>query len=165
MAKPTNLKTMNDSELLGLYAELMEELRSRDVIRTGNNPVADYAEKVAVDRLHLRRAGKEEKGYDALDTKGARYQIKGRRITRHNSSRQLSVIRGLDEKPFDYMIAVIFDEVFNVKEMWKIPYEFVKEHSKWSKRQQGHVFHAKPDVLTSDKRVERVAYVDVAKRA
>jgi len=156
MVKPTDLKTMKVPELLSLYAELMEELRDREIIRTGNNPVADYAEKVAVDRLHLRRAGKEEKGYDASDSEGTRYQIKGRRITKHNKSRQLSVIRSLDEKPFDYLIAVIFDEAFNVIEMWKIPYDFVREHKGWSKRLQGHIFHAKRDVLASDKRVERV---------
>lgn len=156
MVKLTSLKTMQDSELLRLYAELMEELRNREIIRTGNNPVADYAEKLAVKHLRLRRIGKEEKGYDALDSEGTRYQIKGRRITRHNKSRQLSVIRNLDEKLFDYMIAVIFDEVFNAKEIWKIPYEFVKEHSKWSKQQNGYILHARPDVLTSDKRVKRV---------
>lgn len=156
MLKISKLKSMKDLELLGLYAEIMEELRQREVLRTSNNPVADYAEKVTVETMKLRRSGKEEKGYDALDSKGNRYQIKGRRITRHNGSRQLGVIRNLDEKLFDFLIAVIFDEKFQVLEIWKIPYKFVKENSKWSEHVHGHIFHAKPEVLKYGESIERL---------
>jgi len=146
----------NDSELLATYSELMEELRQRNIIRTSNNPVADYAEKVAVERLSLKQVGKEEKGFDAVDAQGYRYQIKGRRITKHNSSRQLSVIRNLNERLFDYLIAVIFGEFFEVKEIWKIPYEFVKKHGRLSEHQNGHIFYAKPEILTLGKGVKRI---------
>ena len=101
MVDESNLRILDKQTLLRLYSELMEELRSRELIRSSNNPVADYAEKVAVGRLRLIRASKEERGYDALDKQKRRYQIKGRRITRHNKSRQLGVIRNLDEKLFD----------------------------------------------------------------
>jgi len=146
----------SDSELLAAYSELMEELRQRNIIRTSNNPVADYAEKVAAERLSLTQVGKEEKGFDAVDAQGYRYQIKGRRITKHNSSRQLSVIRNLSQRLFDYLIAVIFDESFKVKEIWKIPYEFVKEHSRFSEHQNGHIFYAKPEILAPGKGVKRI---------
>lgn len=146
----------SDSELLTAYSELMEELRQRNIVRTSNNPVADYAEKVAVERLRLKQVGKEEKGFDALDVQGYRYQIKGRRITKHNSSRQLSVIRNLGDRLFDYLVAVIFDESFKVKEIWTIPYEFVKEYSRHSAHQNGHIFHAKPEILTLGKGVKRI---------
>ena len=157
MPNVSALKSLSELGLLQLYAELMEELRDRGIIRSGNNPVADYAEKVAVERLGLNRAGKEEKGYDALDKKGKKYQIKGRRITRHNKSRQLSVIRNLDGKLFDFLIAVIFDEAFNILEIWEIPYEFVKEHSRFSEHQNGHIFYAKPEILTLREGVKRIA--------
>lgn len=156
MVNLSNLKSMNELDLLRLYAELMEELRNRQIIRSGNNPVADYAEKVATEYLGLRRAGKEEKGYDGLDKRGEKYQIKGRRITRHNNSRQLSVIRNLDEELFDFLIAVIFDEGFNILEMWKVPRQFVKEKAKWSEHSNGHIFQAKPDILVGGKGVERI---------
>ena len=146
----------SDSELLAAYSELMEELRQRNVTRTSNNPVADYAEKVAVERLHLRQVGKEQKGFDAVDAQGYRYQIKARRITKHNASRQLSVIRNLSERPFDYLIAVIFNESFKVKEIWEIPYEFVREHSRFSEYQNGHIFYAKPEILTLGEGVKRI---------
>ena len=157
MAKIPKLKTMGELDLLRLYAELMEELRNRQLVRSSNNPVADYAEKVAVDRLGLERAGKEERGYDALDKRGKKYQIKGRRITRHNKSRQLGVIRNLDEKLFDSLVAVIFNEDFSTLEIWKVPYLFVKDNTKWAEHQNGHIFQAKPDVLASANSVERIA--------
>jgi len=146
----------SDSELLAAYAELMEELRRRNIIRTSNNPVADYAEKIAVERLGLTQVGKEAKGFDAVDAQGYRYQIKGRRITRHSSSRRLSVIRNLSDRLFDYLVAVIFDESFKVKEIWQIPYEFVKEHSRHSEHQNGHIFCANPEVLKLGEGVKRL---------
>lgn len=151
-----NLGNMNEQGLLKLYADLMEELRNRELIRSSNNPVADYAEKVAVESLSLSRVGKEERGYDALDKQQKKYQIKGRRITRHNKSRQLGVIRNLYEKLFDYLVAVIFNEDFSVQEIWKVPYQFVKENSRFSEHQNGHIFLAKADQLAQGKGVERI---------
>ncbi|MBA7649018.1 hypothetical protein ES703_56811 [subsurface metagenome] len=156
MVAVNNLEDINEQDLLKLYADLMEELRNRGLIRSSNNPVADYAEKVAVESLGLTRAGKEERGYDALDKRKRRYQIKGRRVTRHNKSRQLGVIRNLDEKLFDYLVAVIFNEDFTVSEIWKVPYRFVKENSRFSKHQNGHIFIAKPELLSSGQGVEKI---------
>jgi hypothetical protein len=149
------LKAMDEQALLHLYADLMDELRNRELIRSSNNPVADYAEKIAVDTLHLERVGKEEKGYDAIYGH-IRYQIKGRRITKHNNSRQLSVIRNLDEKLFDFIVAVIFNEDFSVKEIWKIPHQFIKENSRYSSIQNGHIFIANSNLLSRSKLVERL---------
>lgn len=156
MSAPYNLQNMNEKTLLRLYSDLMEELRDRALIRTSNNPVADYAEKIAVERLGLSRVGKEERGYDALDKQKRRYQIKGRRITRHNKSRQLGVIRNLEEHLFDYLIAVIFNEDFSLNEIWKVPYRFVKENSRFSKHQNGHILIANPALLSVGKGVERI---------
>lgn len=47
MAAVNNLDNINEQDLLKLYSDLMEELRNRELIRSSNNPVADYAEKVA----------------------------------------------------------------------------------------------------------------------
>jgi len=155
MSKYTNLKDKRDDELFNLYSELMDELRQRELTRTNNNPVADYAEKVIIDKLNLIQAEKEAKGYDALDSSGAKYQIKGRRITRHNKSRQLGVIRNLDERLFDFLIAAVFDESFTLKEIWKIPHSIVKNYAQWSEQQHGYVLRLQ-DNLLSDSRVQNV---------
>jgi hypothetical protein len=155
MKKVNNLKTMDERALLHLYADLMNELRDRELIRSSNNPVADYAEKIAVEILNLERVGKQEKGYDAISGH-IKYQIKGRRITRHNKSRQLGVIRNLDDKLFDFVVAVIFNEDFSVKEIWKIPYRFIKDNSSYSEIQHGHIFIANSDLLSGSKVVKRI---------
>jgi hypothetical protein len=153
---PNKLKNMDEQRLLKLYSELMEELRDRELIRSSNNPVADYAEKIAVEYMRLTRVGKEERGYDAIDESRRKYQIKGRRVTRHNSSRQLSVIRDLDKRLFDYLVAVIFNEDFSANEIWNVPYRFVKENSRFSKHQNGHIFIANTELLSPGRGVERV---------
>jgi hypothetical protein len=151
---PFNNET--DQQLLILYSDLMEELRIRSVIRSSNNPVADYAEKVAVESLNLIRANKEELGYDAIDPSNNRYQIKGRRTTKHNKSRQLGVIRNLNSRPFDFLVTVIFNEDFSVNEIWKIPFDFIEPNSRYSSHQNGHIFIANPDLLSSGSGVIRI---------
>ena len=118
----------------------MEELRQRRLVRSSNNPVSDYAEKIVCEKLKLSLAGKSSKGFDAVDEKtGMRYQIKSRRLTRHNMSRQLGVIRNLDQKLFDYLIAVIFNESFEPVEIWKIPLETIPKYARYSEHQNGHI--------------------------
>lgn len=98
------LKAFQDKYLLQLYCNLIEELRERRIVWTGNL-VADYGEKVVADRLNLKLSVRSKKGYDAIDEKsGATYQIKSRQLTKHNgaSSRQLGVIRDLDQQLFDF---------------------------------------------------------------
>jgi hypothetical protein len=152
-----DLSTLTHAEVLGLYSSLLDELRTRGLTRTNNNPVADLAEKTVVEFLHLERAPKEARGYDATGKDGSKYQIKGRRITKHNSSRQLGVVRNLDEGLFDYMIAAIFDEAFNVSEIWRIPHSTIKKYANWSKQTNGHVLRLSGEVLL-DKSIQRVKY-------
>ena len=57
---PNKLRNMDEQRLLSLYSELMEELRDRELIRSSNNPVADYAEKITVEYMRLTRTGKKK---------------------------------------------------------------------------------------------------------
>lgn len=152
MGSGMKFKKLDDKDLLESYADLMEELRRRGLIRSNNNPTSDYAEKIAADKLKLELCDKSTKGYDAIHKKtGLKYQIKGRRITRHNKSRQLGVIRNLDEKLFNFLIVIIFDEIFKVKEAYEVPYDVVlklaKERGKWSKQQHGYIIHANNELI------------------
>ena len=49
---------------------------------------------------------------DATDGAGTRYQIKCRRLTAHNGSRQLSAIRRLATRLFDILAVLLLDEQF-----------------------------------------------------
>ena len=60
-----------------------------------------------------------------MDSNGRRYEIKGRRITRHNSSTQMSVIRQLDACRFDFLVGVLFEEDFSVRRACVVPHNVV----------------------------------------
>src|SRR5450631_1586478 len=99
----------------------MHQLRKRDLIRTANTPVGDYAERICCERLGLERMGFSEKSVDALGPDGTRYQIKARRLTPENPSRQLGAIRDIESQPFDFLLAVFFNEDLDLKAIWKVP--------------------------------------------
>ena len=105
-----NLSAKTNRQLLALIASCQNELRSRDVIQS-SNIVGDLAETLVCSALRLDRLGKSAKSVDAVGPDGTRYQIKGRRVTPWSKSRQLGALRSLDEKPFDVLAGVLFDEL------------------------------------------------------
>lgn len=135
------------AELLKLHSAVLQELQQRGVLRTRNNFVGDYTEWLVADRLNLQLCPNSMKGYDATDADGLRYQIKGRRTSAINKSRQLGVIRDLDTQPFDILVAVIFDENWAVTSAFSIPYQAVKDLSKFSAHQNGYLLHARRSLL------------------
>lgn len=132
------LKDQPADVLLRLFAETLEELRRRKIVRSSNNPVADYAERIAAHALQLRLVGKSGAGHDGEDVSGGRYQIKGRRITPHNDSRQLSFMRNLDAKPFDYLVGIIFDAEFRIHRACVVPFDVVQKRAAFSKHVNAH---------------------------
>jgi hypothetical protein len=120
---------MEDGEVAKAWARCMRALRSRNLVRTANTPVGDYAERICCYRFGLKRKGFSEKSVDAVDAKGVRYQIKGRRLTSENRSRQLGAIRDVEKEPFDVLLAVFFDENLDLEGIWWVPHEVVKEAS------------------------------------
>src|SRR5262249_37444988 len=84
-----DLTKLTSAELLALFDGVLVELRARDLVRSSNNPVADYAESLVARALGLRLETKSTTGYDAIGQDGLKYEIKGRRPTPANKSRQL----------------------------------------------------------------------------
>ncbi len=140
-------KAISTSDLLGCFADILGELKQRGVVRTRNNPVADYAEWLVAQRLGLSLERNNKFGYDATNTSGERFQIKSRRLDPFNKSRQLSVIRNLDAGEFDYLIGILFDRDFTVKEAYKIPHGLIAKYARFSKHQNGHILHLRGDIL------------------
>ncbi len=123
-----DLSRANVRDLLSAYADIMKQLRERKVVRSANNPVADYCEGLVVRALKLKPLPRSNKGCDAEDeSSGKKYEIKGRRVTKQNPSTQLSVIRDLDSCHFDYLVGVLFDDDFVVTRACCIPYDVVKD--------------------------------------
>ncbi|NTH51608.1 hypothetical protein G6L09_11565 [Agrobacterium rhizogenes] len=123
------LTSQTVTELLALHAQIGEELRNRGIVRSANNPIGDVAEHIFCKAFGWAQARNSAKGYDACDSKGTRYQIKGRRIHHRNTSRQLSAIRDIDGDHFDVLAGVLFDEGFNILRAALIPRAIVKERS------------------------------------
>lgn len=141
------LPSLSEKELLRLQAAVIDELKARGVVRTKNNPVGDYAEWLVAKALNLDLAGNSAAGYDATDANGTRYQIKGRRITPENPSRQLSAIRKLDAEDFDFLAAVIFDEHYEVIDAVIVPHAVVGEYASYRAHVNAHVLHLRGSVL------------------
>jgi len=142
-------KALTVSELLGCFADVLDELKKRKIVRTRNNPVADYAEWLVTQQLGLSLERSSKRGYDATDPSGKRYQIKSRRLDQTNESKQLSVIRNLDANEFDYLLGVLFNRDFTVKEAYKIPHSVIREHVSFSEHQNGYILHLQGEVLTA----------------
>lgn len=135
-----SLKSLSDRELLALYAQILEELISREVTRTYNNPVADYAESLVADKLGLVLENNSTAGHDAIDPlSGVKYQIKGRRPTKRNKSTQLGMIRNLEKQEFDYLIAVLFSELFEPTLVLQIPHAIIPEYARYSEHTNAHI--------------------------
>lgn len=144
------MKSKSSFELMNMYAEILEELNRRNVVRTYNSPVGDYAEWLAADKLALQLERNSKKGYDAIDPiTGCKYQIKSRweRGKTTNQSRELNVIRNYDENQFDYLIILIFDERFDVKEAFLLPHRVIKKYARYSKHQNGYIIFANGPIL------------------
>ncbi len=149
------LSRLSEVELLKLHASIIEELKARKVVRTKNNPVGDYTEWLVANALDLQLSNNSASGHDGIDKKGIKYQIKGRRITPDNTSRQLSAIRNLKEKDFDFLIAVIFDKDYKILDAVMIPHEVVEQFSSYRKHVNAHILHLSGAIL-EDSRVRDI---------
>jgi hypothetical protein len=132
-------------ELLRLHGEVMEELRFREVVRTSNNPVGDYAELLFSRAFGWTLEGSSAAGFDAKDEAGLRYQIKARRLTRHNGSRQLSFLRGLPDRKFDFLAAVLFDARYGVLRAIITPHEGLEARCRYSAHANGWLLRLEDD--------------------
>jgi hypothetical protein len=126
------LAASSTAELLALYGSILTVLRERGITRSENSPVGDYAEHLASIAFGLTLVNNSSIGYDGVDADGVRYQVKGRRITRRNPSRQLSAIRGLatEGDPFDVLLGILFDGEFRIWRAALVPLSVVKLRAK-----------------------------------
>ncbi|MER9602792.1 hypothetical protein [Mesorhizobium sp. M0243] len=106
-SRPEIILTAGVTELLILHSQIMDELRDRQIVRTGNAPLGDYAELLFATAFGWSLESNSSSGHDATDAAGIRYQIKSRRITPRNASRQLSAFRRLPDNTFDFPAAAL----------------------------------------------------------
>jgi len=158
------LRGLAPRELLRLHAQVSEQLRERAIVRSSNNPAGDFAEYLFCRAFGWSPARNSNKSSDALCSDGKLYQIKSRRPTRHNPSRQLSAIRELDKGGFDFLAGVIFAEDYTVARAAIIPHNMVLANSAFVERTNSWRFVLRdsvwdwPSVVDVTEKLSAVSY-------
>ncbi|MFO0203483.1 MAG: DUF6998 domain-containing protein [Alphaproteobacteria bacterium] len=139
-APPDQFPSASVRDLLKLHGAVLDELRRREVVRTSNSPVGDYAELLFATAFGWELESSSAAGHDATDKDGLRFQIKSRRLTKLNGSRQLSFLRRLPEKKFDFLAAALFDGACEVKRAIILPHDGLEARCRFSKHANGWLF-------------------------
>ena len=91
-----------------------------------------------------------QSGYDLVDPKtGETYQVKARRIFKKHQYK--IAISKYDKYPFDYLIIVLFDENFSVRDAYQYDYKTVPEFFEPEKENMKIMF----SVLNYKKKLEQ----------
>ena len=134
---------LSPRELFRLHSKIMDELLRQKVIRTMNNPTGDLAEHLFLKAFpRWKPGGNNRANYDAIGPapKKLKYQIKSRRKTRSNDSRQLSAIRKIGEKHFDFLAGLLFNEDYSVYKAVLIPHAVILKLAAEDEYVNGHRF-------------------------
>lgn len=156
------MREIKTAQLLGDFGRILMELRRRKICRSENIPTGDLAEYLSCQALSLTLTTNSSKGFDAIDAEGKRYQIKGRRVTVGNKSRQLSAIREIDAAHFDYVLAVFFDSEFRVYFAYRFTAAACISHARFVPRTNSFRLFANEDII---QRVDTVDYTDLFRAA
>jgi hypothetical protein len=142
-----DLTRLTPRQLLVLHSRVADELRERKITRTSNNPTGELAEYLFCKAFGWEQADNSQANFDALEiSSGVRYQIKGRRITRFNKSRQLSALRDLAGSHFDYIAGVLFNEDYTVLRAALIPHAVALERATYVQHTNSHRFILRDDI-------------------
>lgn len=118
-----NIKIPKSKQIeISKFGKLYESLRENEIIRS-RRIVGDLGEFYACQHLNLTlNENKNEKGVDAIDENGVKYEVKTRRVyesgRRKGKTRRLNNLVGKESK---YLIVVVLDRSFKCAGMWKMP--------------------------------------------
>jgi hypothetical protein len=141
----TDLTKSTSAELLKLYAGVGSELRRRGIVRS-ENITGDVAEYLFCRAFDWTPTTNSNAHIDAVDGDGKRFQIKGRRLTPSNRSRELGSIREMAGQHFDFLAGLLFDETYGIKRAAIIPHAVVMERARFVTRSNSHKFLLRDEV-------------------
>lgn len=102
-----DLSGLSAGQLLRLYAEILTRLRATGVVRSGNAPAGDLAERLVLDAYTGTLAPPSAKSWDVLTPDGRKLQVKCRVIASAKPNGQFfSPFRSWD---FDACVFVLLD--------------------------------------------------------
>ena len=109
------------------YSASRQGLARLGILRSERSLQGDYAEWLVAELLGLQLAPSGvQKGYDAIGSDGAKYQIKSRVVASLTATTSFD-FRTL-ESDFDHLIGVFFSPLLDVLGIIKAPYATVADH-------------------------------------
>ncbi len=143
------IESMSEVELLQRHAAVIDELLRRKVVRTRNNPIGDYTEWLVCKQLDLELQINSQASFDAVNhASGLRYQIKGRQCDARRV--QFSANRNLDQRGFDFVIAVVFNKEFTIRFAAKLTHAAVQHLSRHRQHVNAHIMMLNEDCFNID---------------
>ena len=139
--KKVNINELNNEELWLGYADIQQELKKRNLVRT-NNIVGERGEFLAIETYNsigglpnLQAAPEGTQNVDALSRKGERYSIK----TISEPGTTTGVFYGnekkddenIPEKKFEYVIIVQIFKDYRPKRILELNWEQFIKFKKW----------------------------------
>jgi len=113
------LKDDEIKKLLINYRYILNQLRDAGVTRTGK-VVGDYGEYIASKKLDLKLEKSTNKGFDAIDSAGKKYEIKTRKATHYNRP-TIFPVKKEQLQSSDFLIYVEFNDDWDLSKLLKIP--------------------------------------------
>ena len=122
--KKIKISGNNDEEevkkILSDYSNIILKLKKLGVLRT-SRIISDVGAYFVCNKLDLNRVSNPvNMGYDAVDNKGLKYEIKTRKATTGDKPTVFTVMEG-QLKSSDFLIYVEFDHMWNMVRLLKIP--------------------------------------------
>ena len=147
------LRGARERELLVAHESILAELRRREVVRTNDAPLGQWAEWLAREVLSGTLEPNSKKGFDLVTPEGRKVQVKARlvRDEKKRSERLLSVFRSFD---FDDCLVLLFDEKYEVRKAVLLAAKVVAERARMSKHVNGHLLFATDAILQLGKDVK-----------
>jgi hypothetical protein len=128
--QPLDFNGLTDLEVFGRWAEVMRELAARGLIWSGKSPLADYAELLVARHFGVEPLRGTNPGYDLVTKYGRRVQVKSRRFAPGSKPSDFGEFSEFEDKRFDDLVAVLFEEDFTVRVAYLAPYAWVAERVK-----------------------------------
>ncbi len=130
----SDIEKLSTLEVFELYPKILKELKKRGVIE-GKKLIGDYGEYLAREYYkknpnfpNLGKAPTGTKNIDAVSRDGERYSIK---TTSGTITSVFHSLNDLNEKKFEYVVIVILDDGYVLKNVLEIDWEQFLKIKKW----------------------------------
>lgn len=141
------LNAAEPRELLVAYESILGELRSRNVVRTHDAPLGQWAEWLARERLGGTLERNSRKGHDLVTPDERRIEVKSRMVrdVKRRSERQLSPFRSFD---FHDCLVLLFSPDYTVRSATRLPVDLVRAHAHRRDHVNGSILFATDELLS-----------------